>query len=80
MNILIWIKNTVILLCSIFFLIFGINILWNSFSVNNPHEFIMLFFSASLMILVCIVGIIYFVFRFFPQKQDTMDVNDDEKQ
>jgi TRAP-type C4-dicarboxylate transport system permease small subunit len=79
MNALIWIKNTVVLLFSVFFLIFGVNILWNSFSVNNPHEFIMLFFSASLMILVCIVGIIYFIFRFFPNKQDEMD-NDDEKQ
>ncbi len=79
MNALIWIKNAVVLLFSVFFLIFGVNILWNSFSVNNPHEFIMLFFSASLMILVCIVGIIYFIFRFFPNKQDEMD-NDDEKQ
>jgi hypothetical protein len=79
MNVLIWIKNTVILLLSVFFLIIGVNTLWNSFGVNNPHEFIMLFFSASLMILVCIVGIIYFVFRFFPKKQDAMD-GDDENQ
>jgi len=80
MNVLIWIKNIVILLLSLFFLIFGINILWNSFSVNNPHEFVMLLFSASLMILICIVGIIYFVFRFFPLKQNELDNNDDEKQ
>ena len=79
MNVLIWIKNTIVLLLSVFFLIFGIGILWNSFSLNNPHEFVMLLFSSSLMILVSIVGIIYFVFRFFPQKQNEMD-NNDEKQ
>jgi hypothetical protein len=80
MNVLIWIKNTIVLLLSVFFLIFGFSILWNSFSLNNPHEFVMLLFSSSLMILVSMVGIIYFVFRFFPKKQDELDNNDDEKQ
>lgn len=69
MTILIWIKNSLILLLSLVFLAIGINTLWGSFSLNNPYEFLMYFFSASLLILVCIVGIIYFVFRFFPQKQ-----------
>jgi hypothetical protein len=31
---------------------------------------VMYFFSASLLILVCAVGIIYFFFRLFPQKQN----------
>jgi hypothetical protein len=73
MNALIWIKNIIILLFSVFFLIIGVNTLWGSFSVKNPFEFVMYFFSASLLILVCIVGIIYFVFRFFPRKQNGMD-------
>lgn len=77
MNTLIWIKNTLILLFSVFFLIFGVSILWGSFSSKNPHEFVMLFFSASLMILVCIVGIIYFVFRLLPKKPDATDVHDE---
>ena len=73
MNILIWIKNIVILLFSVVFLMIGINTLLGSYSVKNPLEFVMYFFSASLLILVCIVGIIYFFFRFFPQKQDGGD-------
>ena len=68
-TIFIWIKNSLILLLSLIFLTIGINTLWGSFSLKNPYEFLMYFFSASLLILVCLVGIIYFVFRFFPKKQ-----------
>ena len=78
MNALIWIKNIVILLFSVFFLIIGVNTLIGSYSVKNPFEFIMYFFSACLLILVCAVGVIYFFFRLFPKKQDGMD--HDEKQ
>ncbi len=79
MTILIWIKNIAILLVSLFFLISGINTLLGSFKLNNPQEFLMYFFSASLLILVCIVGIIYFVVRFFPTKQQDGIDEDDAK-
>lgn len=68
MKVLIWIKNILVLLLSLFFLIKGINVLTGSFTLKNPLEFIMYFFSSSLLILVCITGVIYFIFRFFPQK------------
>ena len=68
-TIIIWIKNIVILILSVLFLINGINTLVGSFKLNDPMEFLMYFFSASLLILVCLVGIIYFIFRFFPKKQ-----------
>lgn len=70
MNVLIWIKNVFILLLSLFFLIIGVNTLLGSYSLKNPFEFVMYFFSASLLILVCIVGIIYFLFRLLHRKQD----------
>jgi H+/Cl- antiporter ClcA len=70
MKIIIWIKNVLILVLSVLFLTIGINTLVISFKLNNPMEFVMYFFSASLLILVCLVGIIYFVFRFFPQKKE----------
>jgi len=70
MNILLWIKNIIILSLSIFFLILGVNTLLGSYSLKNPIEFVMYFFSASLLILVCIVGIIYFLFRLLHRKQD----------
>ncbi|MBN1363907.1 MAG: hypothetical protein JW976_03790 [Syntrophaceae bacterium] len=76
MNVLIWIKNITVLLLSLFFLVLGINTLIGSYRINNPMDFLIYFFSASLMILVCIVGIIYFFCRLFPKKQG--EINKDE--
>lgn len=67
--ILTWIKNFAVLILSLLFLIVGVNTLTGSFSLNNPVEFLMYFFSSSLLILVCFVGIIYFVFRFVPKRE-----------
>jgi membrane protein YdbS with pleckstrin-like domain len=64
---LIWIKNIVILIASVILLIYGINIMTGAFKLQNPFEFVMSFFSASLLILVCLTGIIYCYFRFFPK-------------
>jgi hypothetical protein len=44
-------------------LLFGIQALISSYSMKNPLEFIMCFFSSSLIILISIVGIIYPSFR-----------------
>jgi hypothetical protein len=74
---LIWFKNLAILFLSLFFLIIGVNTLWGSFHLKNPIEFVMYFFSSSLLILVCIAGLIYFFFRIFPPKQKN-EINDDE--
>lgn len=59
-----WIKMLVILIGSILFLIFGIGNLLSAYYLSNPQEFIVLFFSSSLMILISITGFIYVVFRF----------------
>ena len=58
-----WGKMILIALFSLFFLIFGIETLIGAFHLTNPLEFIMYFFSASLMILVSIVGILYPAFQ-----------------
>ncbi|HBI48151.1 MAG TPA: hypothetical protein DDX93_05485 [Smithella sp.] len=79
MNVLIWIKNIAVLLLSVLFLIIGVNILWGSYNLKNPLEFVMSFFSASFLILVCIVGIIYFFSRLFIKKQPD-GINNDERQ
>ncbi len=76
MNVLIWVKNVAVLLLSLLFLIIGINTLWGSYTIKNPLEFVMYFFSASLLILVCIVGIIYFFSQLFIKKQQNGIDND----
>jgi len=76
MTIFTWIKNISVLLVSLFFLTIGVNTLVGSFNLNHPMEFLMYFFSASLLILVCLVGLIYVFFRLFFRKPD--EVHDDE--
>ncbi|OHE24409.1 MAG: hypothetical protein A2Z43_03920 [Syntrophobacterales bacterium RBG_19FT_COMBO_59_10] len=69
-----WGKNILLGVLSVFFLIFGIETLIGAFNLNNPLEFLMYFFSASFMILVSLVGIIYPAFKihacFRPRKAD----------
>ena len=73
-----WGKNVLIAFLSLFFLAFGINTLINAYSTKNPLEFIMYFFSSSLIILISMVGIIYPVFRIRailkPNKIDENDI------
>jgi len=73
MTVLIRIKNIVVLLLSLFFLIFGIDILLNSFKMANPLEFVMTLFSASFIILFCITGLLYVYFRVFPNKSKNLN-------
>jgi len=69
-----WVKNIVILLLALFFLLKGVTIMINSYNLNNPLEFVMYFFSASLVIMVCIVGLIYVYFQIIGIKRDKSDV------
>jgi len=54
-----WGKNILIAFLALFFLIFSIERLLSSFLLKNPLEFIMYFFSASFMVLLSLVGILY---------------------
>jgi hypothetical protein len=54
-----WGKNILIAFFAFFFLLFGIEALMGSFLLKNPLEFIMYFFSASFIVLVSLVGILY---------------------
>jgi len=74
MKTLILIKNIVVLILSLCFLVLGVNILIGSFKLSVPHEFVMTLFAASFIILFCIVGILYAYFRLFPPKsKDGLD-------
>lgn len=69
-----WGKNILIAMASLFFLAFGVETLIGCFYLKNPLEFIVYFFSASFMVLISIVGIIYPAFQvhafFKPRKLD----------
>lgn len=54
-----WGRMVLILVLALFFLAFGIENLIAAFHLKNPLEFIVSFFSASLMVLLSMVGVIY---------------------
>ena len=60
-----WISKIVIGIVSLFFFIRGLEVLIGSYSLNNPAEFIMYFFSSNMLILVSAVGVIYSAVRIF---------------
>ena len=60
-----WISKLLIGLASLFFLVRGIDVLVHSYGLNNPVEFLMYFFSSSMLTLVSAVGVIYCAFRIF---------------
>jgi hypothetical protein len=72
-----WGKMILIGLFSLFFLVFGIETLIGAFHLKNPLEFIMYFFSASLMILVSIVGILYPTFQVRAYLKTVKDYRDE---
>ncbi len=54
-----WCKLLAIGGASLLLLLWGISALYNAYFLKNPQEFIMIFFSASFMILLGITGLIY---------------------
>ncbi|MDD5711624.1 MAG: pitrilysin family protein [Smithellaceae bacterium] len=60
-----WLKKIALGLAALFFLAFGIGVLESAYRLSNPIEFVMFFFSASLVILISIVGIIYPVLQVY---------------
>ena len=73
-----WGKMILIGFFSLFFIVFGIETLIGAFHLKNPLEFIMYFFSASLMILVSLVGILYPVFQVHARLKMGRDSHDEK--
>ncbi|MCD6485934.1 MAG: hypothetical protein J7K35_01200 [Syntrophobacterales bacterium] len=60
-----WIFKLVIGIASLFLFIRGVEVLIGSYTLNNPAEFLMYFFSSSMLILMSAVGIIYSAVKIF---------------
>ncbi|MBW2557494.1 MAG: hypothetical protein JRD69_01420 [Deltaproteobacteria bacterium] len=60
-----WISRLFIGIASLVLFIRGIEVLIGSYSLNNPVEFLMYFFSSSMLILVSAVGVIYSAVKIF---------------
>jgi hypothetical protein len=60
-----WIKNIVIAILAVFFLSLSIVNLISAYELKNPAEFVMVFFSQCLMLMISIVGIIYPILQLY---------------
>jgi di/tricarboxylate transporter len=78
-NLLWWGKQIVIGGVAVFFLVTGINVLVASYTLTNPLEFIMYFFSSSMLILVSIVFLIYPAVRIYGRlRGESPEVSDED--
>lgn len=60
-----WFKHAAMTILSIVFLILGVETLVAAYRLTNPLNFIMVFFSSSLIILISLVGILYPVMQVY---------------
>ena len=60
-----WFSKLFLGIASLFLFIRGVEVLIGSYSLNNPAEFLMYFFSSSMLILMSAVGVIYSAIRIF---------------
>ncbi|MFH2058626.1 MAG: hypothetical protein ABIJ59_06980 [Pseudomonadota bacterium] len=58
-----WLLQVSMTLASVFFCVFGIDLLWSSYSLKDPFSFIMTFFAASFIILISLTLAITFIIK-----------------
>ena len=58
-----WAAQVLFTLLSLFFLIFGIDLIISAYSLNDPFSFIMTFFAASFVILISLTLAVSFVIK-----------------
>jgi len=59
-----WLATLVVLaLIAIFFILFGINLLYMAYQISEPFSFIMTFFASNLIILISATLLLIFVLK-----------------
>nr|WP_321398430.1 hypothetical protein [uncultured Desulfobacter sp.] len=58
-----WAAQVLCLLISIFFFVFGIDLIRGAYGLNDPFSFIMTFFAASFVILISLTLSIVFIIK-----------------
>ena len=69
-----WIFQILMMLASLFFLVFGVDLMRAAYALGNPYHFIMTFFSASFIMLISLTLAISFlikIIRVFKQIRNT---------
>jgi len=58
-----WISNIILALIALFFIIFGIDLLYMAYQINEPFSFIMTFFASNLIILISATLLLHFILK-----------------
>lgn len=58
-----WLLQIIMTLVSGFFLVFGVDLMIGSYSLNDPFSFMMTFFAASFIILISLTLTISFLIK-----------------
>ncbi len=58
-----WATQIVLALIAIFFILFGINILYMAYQINDPFSFIMTFFASNFIILISAALLLSFILK-----------------
>jgi len=73
MMVILYVRDILIGILSLFFLFWGITLLFSAYNLKNPLEFIMLFFSSNFIILISGAGILYAAFRLWRTCKEKTD-------
>ncbi|WP_020590261.1 hypothetical protein [Desulfobacter curvatus] len=58
-----WAVQVLCLLISLFFVVFGIDLIRGAYGLNDPFSFIMTFFAASFIILISLTLALVFIIK-----------------
>ena len=58
-----WATQIVLALIAIFFILFGINLLYMAYQLNDPFSFIMTFFASNFIILISAALLLSFILK-----------------
>ena len=79
-----WIRNIALTAASLFFLGFGVQLLFSAYRLSNPFFFVLTFFSSNFIILISAALLIGFVYRMWAvgrgQTGEGHPRQDDEKE
>ncbi|MBE9542794.1 MAG: hypothetical protein IMF01_10790 [Proteobacteria bacterium] len=58
-----WVSQIILAFLAIFFIIFGIDLLYTAYQLSEPFSFIMTFFASNLIILISATLLFSFVYK-----------------
>jgi uncharacterized membrane protein HdeD (DUF308 family) len=68
-----WATQIVLALIAVFFILFGINLLYMAYQINDPFSFIMTFFASNFIILISAALLFSFILKIVTTIKETRE-------